>query len=205
MAGETTRDVRDLIERLRENDEAARRALLERVYGRLCRIAAVTLHGEFPRLRDDHELQSVVDLAWMRLLEALETTKLASAEEFYGLMFRKVRHVLLDLARRKTREAGRGRLEIDGGDDSNSAHCFEVGDIAGEDPAKLALWTEFHQQVDSLPESERTVFDFHYYAELPQAEIAHLMNLAPKRVSRLWLAATGRLGRWLKGLEGSMS
>jgi len=204
MHGETTRDVRYLIERLRQGDASARRALLERVYHRLCRIAAATLHGEFPRLSDQHELHSVVDQAWLRLLEALETTQPASAEEFYSLMFRKVRHVLLDLARRKSREDARVRHPIGGGDDSNSPSLFEAVD-ATDDPAQLAFWTEFHQEVANLPEAERTVFDFHYYAEFPQAEIAHLLNMHPKQVSRLWLSATGRLGRWLKGLKGSTS
>jgi RNA polymerase sigma factor (sigma-70 family) len=204
MHGETTRDVRFLIERLRVGDESARRVLLERVYDRLCRIAAATLNAEFPRLRGQHELHSVVDQAWMRLLEALETIQPASAVEFYSLMFHKVRHVLLDLARRKTREDARVRPALGGGDDSNSPSRFERGDST-DDPALLAFWTEFHQEVANLPDSERAVFDFHYYADFPQAEIAHLLNMHPKQVSRLWLSATGRLGRWLKGIDGSKS
>jgi RNA polymerase sigma factor (sigma-70 family) len=201
MHGETTRDVGFLIERLRQGDESARRALLERVYHRLCRIAAATLSAEFPRLRGQHELHSVVDQAWMRLLEALESTQPATAEAFYGLMFQKVRHVLLDLARRKTREDARVRPALGGGGNSNAPSRFEAGD-ATDDPAQLAFWTEFHQEVASLPDPERTVFDFHYYAEFPQAEIAQLLNMHPKQVSRLWLSATARLGRWLNGLEG---
>lgn len=204
MNSETTRDVRYLIERLRQGDDSARRALLERVYHRLCRIAAATLHAEFPRLRDHHELHSVVDQAWIRLLEALETTQPATAEEFYSLMFHKVRHVLLDLARRKSREDARVRQAPGGRDDSNSPSRFEPGD-ATDDPALLAFWTEFHQEVANLPDSERAVFDFHYYAEFPQAEIAQLLNLHPKQASRLWLSATGKLGRWLKGLQSSRS
>ena len=39
-SGDTTADVGDLIERLRNGDDSARRALLERVYHRLRRIAA---------------------------------------------------------------------------------------------------------------------------------------------------------------------
>ena len=72
MSGDTTADVRDLIERLRRGDDSAREALLERVYSRLRRIAAATFHTEFPRLRDRHDLNSVVDEAWMRLMGALE-------------------------------------------------------------------------------------------------------------------------------------
>jgi hypothetical protein len=39
-------------------------------------------------------------------------------------------------------------------------------------PARLALWTEFHEKVAALSEQERAVFEMHYYLGLPQAEIA---------------------------------
>ena len=45
------------------------------------------------------------------------------------------------------------------------------------------------------------VFDLPYFAEFSQAEIANLLDLHPKQVSRLWLAATGRLAQWLDGFE----
>jgi RNA polymerase sigma factor (sigma-70 family) len=201
MSGNTTAEVGDLIERLRQGDDSARRALLERVYHRLCRIAAATLRVEFPRLGDRHELNSVIDEAWMRLLDALKKTKPESADEFYSLIFRKVRHVLLDLARKHTREDARFRHAPNGTDQSTSVPHFEVDDTTN-DPAQLAFWTEFHNEVANLPDGERIVFDFHYYAELPQAEIAQLLSLHPKQVSRLWLSATETLARWLEAAEG---
>jgi len=204
MSGETTADVRELIERLRRGDDSARRALLERVYHRLCRIAEATLQAQFPRLRDQHELNSVVDEAWMRLMTALETTQPESPEAFYGLMFHKVRQVLLDLAMRQTRDNARWRQEPLGTDGSTTAAPLFGGDTT-HDPARLAFWTEFHHEVARLPDQERIVFDFHYFAEFPQVEIAKLLNLHPRQVSRLWLAATGRLAQWLDGAEGLLS
>jgi len=204
MSGDTTADVRDLIERLRRGDDSARKALLERVYERLRRIAAATFQAEFPRLRDRHDLNSVVDEAWMRLLGALEKTQPESAAEFYSLMFHKVRQVLLDLARRQTREKARWQQGSPHGEESGVAAPFEVDDTT-HDPARLAFWTDFHREVASLPAQERIVFDFHYFAEFPQAEIAQLLNLHPKQVSRLWLAATGRLAEWLDGSEDLLS
>jgi RNA polymerase sigma factor (sigma-70 family) len=201
VSGDTTAEVRDLIERLRNGDDSAQRALLERVYHRLCRIAASTLRVEFPRLGERHELNSVVDEAWMRLLDALKETQPGSPEEFYSLIFRKVRHVLLDLARKHTREDARIRHAPSAPDRSTSMPRIEADDTTN-DPAQLAFWTEFHDQVANLPDGERMVFDFHYYADLPQSEIAQLLSLHPKQVSRLWLSATGRLARWLEGAEG---
>jgi RNA polymerase sigma factor (sigma-70 family) len=65
----------------------------------------------------------------------------------------------------------------------------------------LAVWTEFHQEVEKPPEQERLVFQLHYMAEFSQARVAQLLDLHPKRVSRLWLTATGRLAQWLEGFQ----
>jgi hypothetical protein len=47
------------------------------------------------------------------------------------------------------------------------------------DPARLALWTELHEKVATLNDQERTVFEMHFYLELPQAEIARVLELHP--------------------------
>ncbi|HEY1418683.1 MAG TPA: ECF-type sigma factor, partial [Myxococcaceae bacterium] len=101
MSGGTDADVRDLIEQLRLGDESARRKLLDRVHHRLRRIAASVFQREFPRLRQGHDLDSVVDESWARLLRALETSPPMTVEDVYRQLFRTVRHVLLDIARRQ--------------------------------------------------------------------------------------------------------
>jgi DNA-directed RNA polymerase specialized sigma24 family protein len=167
MNGETTADVGQLIERLRQGDDSARRALLKRVVHRLHRIAAATLRKEFPRLLPRHEIDSVVDEVWMRLLKALDTTRPESAEDFYRLMFHKVRQVLLDMARRQTRDDARAPQGLPGPEDAGDSSGGDRGDTT-HDPARLAFWTEFHREVEGLPAHQRVVFDFHYFAELPR-------------------------------------
>ena len=54
-----------------------------------------------------------------------------------------------------------------------------------------------------MPNDQRMVFELHYYGDFSQAEIAQMLTLHKKQVSRLWLAATGRLAQWLEGLEPS--
>jgi len=192
MNGDTTADVGNLIERLRRGDESARRELLDRVYHRLRQIAAATFRKEFHRLVGRHDVDSVVDEAWARLMRALEQVLPGSAEEFYSLMFHKVRQVLLDMARRQTRDDARREAAPADGTGGDSAAALDVEDSTHE-PSRLAFWTEFHREVASLPDNERVVFDFHYFADLPQTEIARLLDLHPKQVSRLWIAATARL------------
>ena len=54
-----------------------------------------------------------------------------------------------------------------------------------------------HQQIETLPGPEKTVFGLHYYLGLTQ-----VMGLPPKQVSRLWLQATKRLAKWLQDGDG---
>ncbi len=182
MSGDTTSDLRHLIERLREGDDSARRLMIDRAYVRLRQIAGSMLRKDFPRLRTEHDLDSVVNEAWARLVGAIETHPPESVELFYGLLFRKVRHVLLDLVRAR-KVPGRIGVRADG---------LEIADDT-DDPALLAIWTEFHLEVEMLPEAERLVFDLHYFGGYTQAQVARILDLHPKSVSRLSLAATARL------------
>ena len=115
--------------------------------------------------------------------------------DFFRLAAHKIRQVLLDLAGRERRGAGR---EFPAGDaTSGGGPAAEPGDQT-HDPARLALWTELHERVASLPEPERAVFEMHYYLGLPQAEIARLLGMHPRKVSYHWVAATEKLTRGLR-------
>ena len=155
-------------------------------------------HRDFPGLRDRHDVESVVDESWARLMRALETVRPPTVEDFLRLVAHKVRQVLLDMADRqkqrddRVRAAPAGQREQPGRD--------EPADDSLE-PGRLALLTEFHRQVENLPGDQRTVFDLHYYTDLPQAEIARLLGMHPRKVSYLWVAATERLAEWLEGLD----
>ncbi len=198
MTGDTTADLQDLIDRLRRGDDSARAELLTRAYHRLRRIAASMYHRDFPRLKDRHDVESVVDESWSRLMRALETVRPPTVEDFLRLVAHKVRQVLLDMADQQRRRDGwvRGGL-LDGSEDPAN---IEPSDNSLE-PGRLALLTEFHRQVENLPEDQRTVFDLHYYTDLPQAEIARLLGLHPRKVSYLWVAATEQLAERLDGLH----
>jgi RNA polymerase sigma factor (sigma-70 family) len=197
MTGDTSDDLQDLIDRLRRGDTAARRELLQRAHDRLLRIAAAIFKEDFPGLHGRHDLESVLSEVWMRLLGALETTQPQTVQGFFGLVFTKVRQVLLDMARRQRRDdAHRKHARPD--EPGDPAAAGDRGDTSNE-PARLAMLTEFHQQVESLPVDLRTVFELRYYGGYTQAEIAQILGLHPKQISRRWLAATGRLSHWLKG------
>ncbi len=201
MSTGTTTDIQGLLVRLRRGDASAKRELLDRAYHRLLRIASALFHRDFRGLQGRHDLESVVDEAWMGLLRALDSTQPETAECFFGLVFVKVRHTLLQIARRQRRH---NAPRLDGpldADEPEPLEAFDHGDSTNE-PGRLAILTELHEQVELLPDPEKMVFGLHYYLGLTQVEAAEITGLPPKQVSRLWLQATKRLAKWLKDPDG---
>jgi RNA polymerase sigma factor (sigma-70 family) len=190
-------ELQGLLDRLRQGDRHARQLLLERACERLRRLAGRMLHGSFPDLARRHEVDSIVHETWMRLLQALEKTEPPTVADFFRLAAHKFRQVLLDMAQSERRRAQREVLGLSG---TESQGGLPSPGNTTYDPARLALWTEFHNKVATLSEQERAVFDMHYYLDLPQAEIARVLGLHPRKVSYLWIAATEKLGEGLDTL-----
>jgi RNA polymerase sigma factor (sigma-70 family) len=200
MTGESSADLQDLIDRLRRGDESARRELLQRAHDRVLRIAAKIVQEDFPGLRGRHDLESVVSEVWIRMTTALESTQPQTVDGFFGLVFQKVRQVLLDIVARERRVNARRREgPLDANEPEALANCDQADTT--HDPKRLAMLTEFHEQVEKLPGAERTVFEMRYYGGYAQAEIAQLLGLHPRQVSRHWMAATERLAKWLDGFD----
>lgn len=188
MSGDTLHRLQSIVGRVRAGDPDARRALLDAACDRLRRLAAHVLAGSFPAVARRHDVDSVVGETWLRLARALETVEPESVEHFFRLAAQKVRQVLLDLVERDRRGGGvaaLGSASVDGG--------------RTHDPARLSVWTEFHQRAAALPDDERAVFEMHYYLDLPQAEVAAALGLHPRKVSRLWVAAADKLAVVLVG------
>jgi RNA polymerase sigma factor (sigma-70 family) len=198
MDENTTQELQSLLDRLRAGDKAARRVFLEQVCARLRRLAAKILFGSFPNLQYRHDVDSVVHETWLRLMQAVDRADPPTVADFFRLAAHKIRQVLLDMAERQRkidqRETFLSRGDGAGGDRHEPANQTY-------DSARLALWTEFHNKVGQLEEAERSVFEMHYYLGLPQAEIARVMNLHPRKVSYLWIAATEKLGEGIVELE----
>jgi RNA polymerase sigma factor (sigma-70 family) len=196
VSDETVSELHDLIERMRRGDPDAPRALLDRACARLRKLAAHIFNASFPALAARHEVDSIVHETWLRLARAMEVVQPSSVEHFFRLAAQKVRQVLLDMVDRQRRLRSREGVVLDGASHGPAA-------VAGQthDPHRLALWAELHEKIAGLPEEERAVFEMHYYLELPQAEIAQLLNLHPRKVSRLWISSTERLTEGLAELE----
>ncbi|QDU30155.1 RNA polymerase sigma factor WhiG [Anatilimnocola aggregata] len=179
-----------LLDRLRAGDEQARREFLERACERLRRLAGKILSGSFPQVQRRHEVDSIVHETWFRLVQAMEKADPPTVADFFRLAAHKIRQVLLDMVATERRGGHQHETLVPNNDSFASRH--EPADHS-LDGARLAVWTEFHNKVGKLAEAERTIFEMHYYLGLPQAEIARILELHPRKVSYLWVSATEEL------------
>jgi RNA polymerase sigma-70 factor (ECF subfamily) len=179
------------LDRWHGGDEAARNELLQHACGRLLRLAR-KMRKDFPGLRHSDDTDDVLQNALIRLNRALRKVTVHSLKDFFHLAALQIRRELLDLAkhharvrRREARPDGPGP-KLEPSDDTH-------------DPSRLAWWTEFHRQVEALPEKEKEVVDLLWYQELTQAEAAALLKVDVRTVKLRWAKARMKLGQQLHG------
>ena len=176
---------------MRSGDQTARLRLIEHSCERLRGLTRKML-GRYPRVHRWEETDDVFVEAVTRLHHALETVEPESPRHFYNLAATQIRRVLVDLARRYYGPEGLGsRHDTAGVDTAGAAKC-EPADASGE-PSNLAQWTEFHEQVEALPEEQREVFNLMWYEQLNQDAIAELLGVTTRTVRRRWQDARYRL------------
>jgi RNA polymerase sigma factor (sigma-70 family) len=197
---QTTR-IQAWIDRLNEGDDSARDELIRVARCRLYEITSRTLKREFALVRKWEETDDICQDATLRLCEALKEVKLASARDFFQFSAVQVRRVLLDLARRYSYKGARGRVRGLDGPRDDEVHGVSAIDPAEEtnDPLRLAIWTEFHEKVDSLPDDLREIFNLLYYHNFTQPEAARILDVSERTVKRRWqqarMSLAGALGR----------
>jgi RNA polymerase sigma-70 factor (ECF subfamily) len=151
----------------------------------------------FPGVHRWEETDDVLQNALLRLLRALDEVTPASPREFFALVTEQLRRELIDLARRYYGPRGLGAnhaTNLTGPEDP----LQQRGDVS-HDPGALALWTELHERVATLPEEEREVVSLLFYQELTQAEAAAILGVTVRTVQRRWQAALLKLHQLLNG------
>lgn len=171
------------LDRLHQGDETARKELLEGVCDRLSRLAHVMLR-DYPRLRRWEETGDVLQNALIRLFRALETIRPPTLRDFYRLATLEIRRELLDLVRHHFGPHGDGGHHQSAGPADN----HDPGNLTLE-PGRLAAWSEFHRQVEALPQDEREVFELIWYQGLGHTDAARVLDVHPRTVKRRWQSA----------------
>ena len=182
--GDTTR-IQSCLERMRDGDDSARNALLDRSQRRLRHLARKMLRG-FPTVQKWAETDDLLHQVDLRLLKALDEVRPETVTDFMRWAACHIRWELVDLARRyrKLKPSPDGsQLPIE---DATSG------------PATLAQWTEFHEAIQRLPAEQRELFDLLYYCGLTQAEAALQLRVAEITVRRRWRTARLSLANSLR-------
>ena len=196
----TTTQIQRRLDRLRAGDASARDELLAIACERLGRLARKMLRG-YPGVGRWEQTDDVLQNAAMRLCRAIDDIKPASVRSFINLAAVQIRRELIDLARHYGGPQGPGRHHASRAGSNGSRAAPGPPDAADDtgDPARLATWTEFHDQVGALPAEEREVFDLLWYQGLSQAEAAALLGVTERVVKYRWRSARLKLHELLGG------
>jgi RNA polymerase sigma factor (sigma-70 family) len=134
-----------------------------------------------------------VSATYLRLLRALEQVSPETPRDFFRLAALQIRRVLLDLVRQVEGRDGRRPTPVQPSEgDSRSPFEPEQSTL---DPARLAVWEEFHQAVEKLPPEEREVFELLWYHGLSQDEAAEVLGVDKSTVKRRCRRAREKLAR----------
>ena len=176
-------DITKLLAQAREGNSGAQSELMEAVYPELRRVAAHMLQAERP----NHTLQptALVNEACLRLLGHDADWK--DRVHFFAAAAQAMRRILVDYARMRRaakREGARRRVELT--------------DVLAISEDSLDQVIEIDEALTRLAERDPRqcrVVELRFFGGLIEAEIADVLGIAPRTVSREW-----RLARaWLYG------
>jgi RNA polymerase sigma-70 factor (ECF subfamily) len=195
-ASDSLVQIQGWIARLQAGDPAARDALLGAAGERLRHLAQKMLQS-YPRVRRWEQTDDVLQNALLRLCRTLQDVPPQSVADFLRLAALNIRRELLDLTRHYYGPQGAGAHHVTLGPDEEGPP--EAAAAASLDPGSLTVWSEFHQQVEALPDEERAVFDLLWYQGLSQAEAAEVLGVTERTIKRRWQSARLRLHDALQG------
>jgi RNA polymerase sigma factor (sigma-70 family) len=162
--------------------------LIDVSYASFRRLSQQMLRG-FEGVRPLHETDDVWHDASIRLISALRETTPESKLHFYRLAGLQIRRTLIDLARKSRRQVAiRRGFDVDQfSDDADDRESCSAA------PGDLTEWEEFHEQVQLLPDADRTVVDLLWYGGVNQTDAARMLGLDVRTVQRRWRSARMKL------------
>ncbi len=194
-----TTQIQACLERWARGEQAAREELLSITGDWLRRLVAVMLR-DYPGVHRWEQTDDVLQNAMLRLWRALEDVKPATAREFCGLATLQMRRELVDLARHYFGPHGLGAHHVTGASGLPDAPAAPIATAGSScNPARLAAWTDFHNQVAQLPADLRAAFEARWYLDLRHAEAAELLGVSVSTIIRNYQAACRRLDEVFQG------
>ncbi len=189
MATQSSQDVTQLLVAWNNGDAAALEQLIPLVQTELHRLARHYMAKE----RAGHPLQptALVNEAYIRLIE-WQNVEWQNRAHFFGVSAQLMRRILVDLARRRQRVAGK------------SAHQVSLQQAEGkqqERTADLIALDDALRSLAALDERKCRVVELRYFGGLNNQEIAEVLGISENTVIREWGKAKAWLFRELQHTE----
>lgn len=149
-------------------------------------------------LRDPILGQDLTQEIFLRLHRSVK--QLDPQRDPSGWVFTVATNVIRDHWRSREYKRGQRELHVEDQDQLKAIHPDpDVQSVMERDEELQAVWTALH----SLREPDREVILLRDYEELPVAEIADMLDLAPEAVRQRHSRAVARLSELFKGLDNS--
>jgi RNA polymerase sigma factor (TIGR02999 family) len=186
MATDDAGDVTLLLRRMADGDTAVEAQLLSLIYLELRGLADSHLRGQ-PK---DSTLQptALVHEAYLRLA-GREGDSYANRRQFFAMASRAMRSVLVDAARRRV---------VRRRDDAKREVAAALHDAATADPEDLIDLDAALTRLEAIDPRRARIVDLLFFAALPLAEVADLLECAPRTIERQWAAAKAWLYREMR-------
>jgi RNA polymerase sigma-70 factor (ECF subfamily) len=193
-------DTTGFVLRLRDGDEAARNELICYACERLRRQSRKMLRT-YSDLRPVEQTDDVLQNALIRLhLDLTKGKPLESGLHFWNRATMLIRRSLLDLARKHRGRHGQRSKQFTGHHDGEGGLLQQCPDN-GDGTQSLDDWSEFHQQVEALPEKEKEIFGLKWYGGLSHEEAAVVLGVSQEVVKHRWQSARCLLSQRLQDRE----
>jgi RNA polymerase sigma factor (TIGR02999 family) len=184
-------DVTRILSAIEQGDPHAAEQLLPLVYDELRKLAAQKLAQEKPG--QTLEATALVHEAYLRLVDTDKVQHWNSRGHFFAAAAEAMRRILVEQARRKSREKHGGsfqRVTLDG---LELAVELPVADLLPLDEALTALAVRDAQTAQLV--------QLHCFAGLSLEEAAEALGLSPRTAYRDWAFARAWLYRALRGTD----
>lgn len=198
---EPNKTIEELVQQSNRGNETARRELFELMYERF-RVLSRKMLRRFPGVKRWEQTDDLWQNAGVKLWQSIAKVTIHDARHFHSLAALHIRRELIQLTRHYygPRGVGSNHASHDSGTDGTQDQDRSFAPLGKDDtyePGNLAMWTEFHREIEKLPEEERETFDLIWYQGIPQAEVAKLLDVSLRTVKRRWQSARLSLSKML--------
>ena len=181
-------EITELLKAWNSGDEEAFDKLMPLILQELKKIAHKYMRGERPG--NILQTTALINEALIRLIP--EKISFEDRKQFYGLVAKRMRQVLVDYARKQS-AAKRGKWAVEQLDDR------KVKDLSSERSKEVLMLDAALTKLTRKEELKATIVECHFFIGLTIAEVAELLGLPKTTVEREWNFTRAWLKREMTG------